>query len=139
MTLGGFALARPAGHLRRRSSSARPHPLVRLGILRTPALVRANVGAMALFGGYVAFQFIVTLYLQDALGWSRARDGDGASCPAGLIVAFGAPRTGALINRIGTTRPIAGAGHGRFAVGYVLFLRVGATPNYARCCCRRCC
>src|SRR5579862_4644979 len=39
-------------------------PLVRLGILRSSSLLRANLGAMALFGSWVGFQFILTLYLQ---------------------------------------------------------------------------
>ena len=34
-----------------------PHPLVRLGILRSPQLVHANIAAMALFGSYIGFQF----------------------------------------------------------------------------------
>src|SRR5262249_43146302 len=37
-------------------------PLVRLGILRSGALVRANIGAMCLFGSWVGFQFIAVLY-----------------------------------------------------------------------------
>jgi predicted MFS family arabinose efflux permease len=106
-----------------------PHPLVRLGILRTPGLVRANLTAMALFGCYVSFQFIVTLYLQDALGWS-ALGMALALLPGGLIVAFGAPRTGALIDRIGTAR-VAALGMAAFAIGYLLFLRVGSTLDYA--------
>src|SRR5262249_31145744 len=40
-----------------------PAPLVRLGILRSEQLVRANLGAMMLFGGWVGFQFIATLYM----------------------------------------------------------------------------
>src|SRR5690348_1445267 len=47
-----------------------PHPLVRLGILRSSTLVRANLASMALFGSYIGFQFIGTLYLQSVLGWS---------------------------------------------------------------------
>src|SRR5215217_6424532 len=41
--------------IERRSSS----PLVRLGILRTGSLVRANLGMMSLFGAYVGFQFVM--------------------------------------------------------------------------------
>ena len=47
-----------------------PQPLVRLGIFRSAPLVRANLGAMCLFGAYVGFQFVATLYLQTTLGWS---------------------------------------------------------------------
>jgi hypothetical protein len=40
-------------------------PLVRLGILRSAALRRANFGAMALVGSWFGFQFIGTLYMQN--------------------------------------------------------------------------
>jgi hypothetical protein len=45
-------------------------PLVRLGILRSARLVRAGVGAMWLFGGWVGFQFVASLYMQQARDWS---------------------------------------------------------------------
>jgi MFS family permease len=44
-------------------------PLVRLGILRSAGLVRANAGAMLLFGCATGLNFITTLYLQNVLGW----------------------------------------------------------------------
>lgn len=34
------------------------HPLVRLGILRSAPLARANIGLVILFGSYVGFQFV---------------------------------------------------------------------------------
>ena len=48
--------------------------------------MRANLGAMALFGAYVGFQFVATLYLQKTLGWS-ALETALAFLPAGLFVA----------------------------------------------------
>ncbi|MDA0139006.1 MFS transporter [Solirubrobacter deserti] len=102
------------------------HPLVRLGILRSGSLVRANLGAMALFGAYVGFQFVATLYLQNTLGWSVLETAL-AFLPGGLLVAFGAPRMGAIISRYGTTRPIL-ASTLAFAAGYALFLPVDANP-----------
>jgi MFS family permease len=127
-TLGSFAVA--AGLLAAfvAIEQRTAHPLVRLGILRTPGLVRANVTAMAVFGCYVSFQFIVTLYLQDALGWSALTMAM-ALLPAGLIVAFGAPHTGKLIDRIGLTN-VTILGMLSFTAGYVLFLRVGPTLSY---------
>ncbi len=101
-------------------------PLVRLGILRNGPLVRANLGAMALFGAYVGFQFIATLHLQDTLGWS-ALETALAFLPGGLLVALGAPRMGAVISRYGTLRPIL-ASTLAFTAGYALFLPVDATP-----------
>ena len=41
-----------------RSSGSASQPLVRLGIFRSAPLVRANLGAMCLFGAYVGFQFV---------------------------------------------------------------------------------
>jgi MFS family permease len=103
-----------------------PQPLVRLGILRSAPLVRANLGAMCLFGAYVGFQFVATLYLQTTLGWSALQTAL-AFLPAGLLVAVGAPRMGVVITRYGTAKPIV-ASTVSFALGYALFLRVDATP-----------
>src|ERR1700761_9523940 len=43
-------------------------PLVRLGILRAGAPARGNLGALTLFGSYIAFQFLLTQYLQSLMG-----------------------------------------------------------------------
>jgi len=103
-------------------------PLVRLGILRSGHLVRANIGMATVFGAYVAFQFVGTLYLQHTLGWSALHTAL-AFLPGGMIVAFGAPRIGPLVDRFGTSRVIA-VGAAAFAVGYALFLRVDAVPYW---------
>jgi EmrB/QacA subfamily drug resistance transporter len=105
-----------------------PEPLVRLGILRTGSLVRANLGAMALIGGWFGFQFIVTLYMQQLRGWSALETGL-AIFPAGLLVAFLAPRIAPLVERFGPTRLIA-AGLASTAAGYALFLPIGADSGY---------
>src|SRR5919108_1861472 len=105
------------------------HPLVRLGILRSGRLVRANLGMMTVFGAYVSFQFVGTLYLQSLLGWS-ALETALAFLPGGLLVAFGAPRIGPLVDRFGTERIIL-VGAVAFAVGYALFLRIGESFSYA--------
>jgi MFS family permease len=52
-----------------------------------------------------------------------------AFLPAGLIVAFGAPRVGALADRIGTQRVIL-LGALAFVIGYALFLRIGDDSSY---------
>ena len=90
--------------------------------------MRANLGAMCLFGAYVGFQFVATLYLQGTLGWS-ALETALAFLPGGLLVAFGAPRMGAVISRYGTTQPIL-ASTIAFAAGYALFLPVDAKPYW---------
>jgi MFS family permease len=99
-----------------------PHPLVRLGILRSASLLHANASAAVMFGGYVAFQFLVTLYVQDSLGWSPIGMAMGF-LPAGLIVVASVSRIGLLLGRVGTTRLIM-AGLLAFVAAYALFLRV---------------
>jgi MFS family permease len=129
LTVGAFALAiallAAFVTIERRSSA----PLVRLGVLRSGSLVRANLGAMTLFGAYIGFQFIVTLYLQAMNDWS-ALEAALAFLPAGLLVAFGSTRIGPLVDRIGTQSVIA-VGAIASVAGYALMLRVDAVPAYA--------
>jgi EmrB/QacA subfamily drug resistance transporter len=104
------------------------HPLVRLGIFRQANLRNANLAIMTVFGAYVSFQFIGTLYLQNLLGWSSLETALGF-LPAGLIVAFLSPNAGKVADRIGTERMVA-AGMTLFVVGYALFLRIGPSSDY---------
>ena len=104
-------------------------PLLRLSILKSRRLVRANLAGMALFGAYFGFQFVGTLYLQGMLGWSPVETAL-AFLPAGLLVAVGAMRMGPVIDRVGTEKVIA-TGLAASVVGYLLFLRMDADPSYA--------
>ena len=106
-----------------------PAPLVRLGILRSGPLVRANLGMMTLFGAYVGFQFVMTLYLQALNGWSPVETAL-AFLPAGLLVAAGSPRIGPLVDRFGVPRLFA-VSAAASALGYALVLRLDAAPDYA--------
>ena len=129
ITLGSFAvvlaLAVAFVMIERRVA----HPLLRLGILRNRNVLAADLTAMAVFGSYAGFQFIGTIYMQSLLHWSPLSMAL-AFLPAGLIVAFGGPRTGALVNRFGAGRVIA-VGLAAFVVAYGLFLQIDANPNYA--------
>jgi MFS family permease len=104
--------------------------LVRLGILRSGALVRANIGAMSLLGGWVGTLFILTLYLQDFRGWPAWETGL-AVCPSGLVVAVLAPRIAApLVDRFGTARVIL-AGLTSAVVSYALLQFLDVSSSYA--------
>jgi MFS family permease len=105
-----------------------PNPLVRLGILRSGPLRRANFGAMALLGSWFGFQFMGTLYMQDLRDWSAVQMAL-AFLPAGIIVATASPNIGRVVDRFGTTLPIA-AGLTSLAASYVLFLNIGANTDY---------
>lgn len=105
------------------------HPLIRLGILKAPTLRRANLTAMTVFGAWIGFQFVGTLYMQQLRGWS-AFEMAGAFLPAGLIVAFGSPRSGALVMKYGSARVIA-AGMVSFVGAYLLATGIDANSSYA--------
>ena len=104
------------------------HPLIRFSILKEGWVARANLSAVGLFGSYLSFQFIVTMYLQSVLGWTPLGMAL-ALLPAGLLVATSAPFADKLIEKFGATQLIL-AGLTAMGLGYVLFLRVGTTPNY---------
>ncbi|MCT7354866.1 MFS transporter [Streptomyces sp. 15-116A] len=108
----------------RRSAS----PLIRLGVLRSGAQVRAQLGALTFVGSYIGFQFLVTLYMQQLLGWSALHTAL-AFLPAGALVALSATKVGAVIDRFGTARLIV-LGFGLMVTGYVLFLRIDLDPGY---------
>ena len=106
------------------------HPLIRLGILRIGTVVRANLSMVALFGSYLSFQFMMTIYLQDVLGWSPLKMAL-ALLPAGLLVAFGSPFVGRLIDRYGTPRLLISS-MTSLLLGYAWFLlTAGNAPHYA--------
>ncbi|WP_330292908.1 MFS transporter [Streptomyces sp. NBC_00576] len=104
-------------------------PLVRLGVLRSGNQIRAQLGALTLFGSYVGFQFLVTIYMQSLLGWSALHTAL-AFLPAGAVVALSATKMGAIVDRFGTQRLIV-AGFALMITGYALFLRVSLDPSYA--------
>jgi MFS family permease len=105
-----------------------PRPLVRLGIFRSWHLVHANVSGAIMAGGYFAFQFLVTLYLQDSLGWSPLAMALGF-LPAGLLVIASSTRMDRVLARVRTQTLIAG-GMVAFLTAYVLFLRVDPDLGY---------
>src|SRR3954449_3141087 len=103
-------------------------PLVRLGILRSGLLIRANLGSLLLFGSATAMNFITTLYLQDVLGWGPLKTGL-VFMSSSLVTATVGPRAGALATRVGTT-PILLAGSAALVGPSVAFLDIGLSSNY---------
>ena len=129
-TIGAFALSAILLSLFVAIERRSPAPLVRLGILRSSSLVRANLGMMTMFGAYVGFQFVMTLYLQTLNGWSAIQTAL-AFLPAGLLVALLSTRIGPIVDRIGTSRLVA-LGALSFATGYTaIALRgIDIAPSY---------
>ena len=104
-------------------------PLVRLGILRSWPIAQANVIGAVLSGAYTSFQFLVTLYLQQSLGWSPLAMALGF-LPGGLLVIASATRMDRVLERVSTQVLIA-VGMTSFLAAYLLFLRVDPALGYA--------
>jgi MFS family permease len=103
-------------------------PLVRLGLLRSGPLVRANLGAMALTGSFFGFQFVTVLYLQELRGWSTVQTGL-TLMVVGIDSILAPTLTPKLVERWGNVRVILG-GFLLAAVAYALFLPLGADWTY---------
>jgi predicted MFS family arabinose efflux permease len=119
-TLAGAAVLLAAFVRIERRSAA---PLVRLGILRSAPLLRANAGAMLLVGSFMAFQFVAVLYLQELRGWSEVETGL-ALAVVGIDAVLAPTLTPVLVNRFGNSRVVV-AGLVLAALAYLLFLPIG--------------
>ncbi|MDX6421381.1 MAG: hypothetical protein QOG28_6001 [Trebonia sp.] len=127
-TIGSFALvvAGLAAFVAIESRSR--DPLMPLTIFRSGQLLRANIGAVTLFGSYVSFQFLATQYLQSLAGWSPISTAL-AFLPAGVMVAVLSVGVGPLLGRFGTGR-LAAAAFACLVAAYAVFLRAGVAPDY---------
>ncbi|MGC5009609.1 MFS transporter [Streptosporangium sp. DT93] len=121
----GFALLAVFPAIERRSAA----PLVRLGLLRSGPLVRANLGFLLFSGSFFGFQFLVVLYLQELRGWSSLQAAL-ALLVIGIDAVLAPTLTPWLVNRFGNVRVIL-CGLCLAAVAYLLFLPVGLDWTYA--------
>lgn len=103
-------------------------PLVRLGILRTGSMVRADLGALLFVGAFFGFQFVVTLYLQELRGWSSLQTAI-ALVIMGCDAVLAPTLTPKLVARFGNARVIVG-GFVLAVLAYGLFLPVGMDWPY---------
>ncbi|MGW5972248.1 MFS transporter [Streptomyces sp. NPDC055186] len=104
-------------------------PLVRLGIFRKTAMVRADLAALLFLGAFFGFQFIVTLYLQELRGWSSLQAAI-ALIAMGCDAVLAPILTPRLVHRYGNSRVIFG-GFLLAVMAYGLFLPVGRDWSYA--------
>ncbi|GII76196.1 MFS transporter [Sphaerisporangium rufum] len=119
LTLGSLAVAAVLLALFLVVERTHPTPLVPLTIFRRPQLSRANF-CMLMFGAYVGFQFVLTLYYQDVLGWSPLQAGL-AFLLGGVLTAATARFGAAAVTRYGAW-PVAFTGLAMLAVGYLAWV-----------------
>ncbi|WP_424637172.1 MFS transporter [Embleya sp. AB8] len=103
-------------------------PLVRLGILRSGALVRANLGALLFAGSFFGFQFVAVFYLQEVRDWSTLQTSF-ALLAVGADAVLAPTVTPRLVERFGNLRVILG-GMLLAALAYALFLSIEADTTY---------
>lgn len=104
------------------------NPLVRLGIFRSGALVRANLAGLLFAAGFFGFQFLLVLYLQELRGWSSLQTSF-AMIVIGVDAILSPVLVPRLVTRFGNARLILG-GLLIASLSYVLFLPVGADWTY---------
>ena len=105
-----------------------PAPLVRLGIFRHVGLVRTNLAGLLYIGAFFGFQFVVTLYLQDLLGWSPLETGLTFAI-MGIDLVLAPLLTPSLVRRFGNV-PVMVAGFVSATLAFVLFLRLDDHWSY---------
>ncbi|UGQ15664.1 MFS transporter [Yinghuangia sp. ASG 101] len=103
-------------------------PLIRLGILRDPGLVRANLAGLLFAGAFFGFQFIVVLYLQELRDWSTLQTSF-AMTVIGIDAILSPTLTPKLVERFGNARVVFG-GLLLATAAYALFLPVGIDWTY---------
>lgn len=107
---------------------AAPRPLIQARLLRNRTLIRSMAGAAALNGVNLGLLLVMTVRLQDGLGWSPLRTAL-AFLPASAPLACAALLSRKLIARYGTARLIALGALGP-VVGTALCLRHPVPENY---------
>lgn len=107
----------------------RPEPLLELRFFRSRPFTGANVIAVLAFVVLGGFLFVITLYLQQARGYSPLRAGL-SLLPATVVMAAAAPVAGQLTGRRGARIPLVASGL-FIAAGMALLLGVGPGTSFA--------
>jgi EmrB/QacA subfamily drug resistance transporter len=104
------------------------NPVFPFSILRINGLAAADITQVAAIGGFYAMFFLITLYMQNVLGYSQIQAGL-AYVPTTLGVAISAGVSSQLLTRVGT-RPVIIAGAIIGAAGLFLLSGVPVHGSY---------
>jgi predicted MFS family arabinose efflux permease len=104
-------------------------PLMRFGILRTKTVLGANVAGFILGTALFSMFLMLTLYMQQVLGYSAMKTGVAYLAVAGTSIIW-ANVAAALVGKVGV-RPLIAGGMAILAVGLVLFSQVSVGGSYA--------
>ena len=103
-------------------------PLVPLGIFRLQTLAAANVAGLVLGTALFSMFLMLTLYMQQVLGYSALETGFGYLAVAGTAVIW-ANFAAAAVNRVGV-KPTLIVGMSLLTVGLLLFTQVSVGGSY---------
>ena len=103
-------------------------PMVPLRFFKSRTFTGANIDAFAVMFLIAGLAFFGTLYLQNVLGFSPVRAGM-ALIPMVIVMMFGAPVSGTLVNRIGA-RVLISFGMVVAGLGTLLYMRASVDGSY---------
>src|SRR5881398_2202873 len=103
-------------------------PLMRFGILRTKTVAGANVGGLILGTATFSMFLMLTLYMQQVLGYSPMKTGMAYLAVAGTAILWSAVAA-QLVTRIGV-KPVLVAGMIALTGGLVYFTQVSVHGSY---------
>src|SRR3954451_18106772 len=104
-------------------------PLMRFGLLRTKTVTGANVAGLILGTAIFAMFLMLTLYMQQVLGYSPIKTGLAYLAVAGTAILWSAVAA-QLVNRLGV-KPVLVIGMVALTAGLVWFTQVSVTGSYA--------
>jgi EmrB/QacA subfamily drug resistance transporter len=105
-----------------------PEPLMRLGIFRISTVAGANVASFILGTALFSMFLMLTLYMQQVLGYSAMKTGVAYLAVAGTAILWSAVAA-QLVTRVGV-KPVLVTGMTALTVGLVLFTQVSVGGSY---------
>ncbi len=105
-----------------------PEPLMRLGIFRTRTVAGANVAGFIMGTALFSMFLMLTLYMQQVLGYSAMKTGVAYLAVAGTAIIWSAVAA-QLVTRVGV-KPVLTAGMAFLTAGHVLFTQVPVDGSY---------
>jgi EmrB/QacA subfamily drug resistance transporter len=107
-----------------------PEPLMRFGLLRTRTVSGANVAGFILGTALFSMFLMLTLYMQQVLGYSAMKTGVAYLAVAGTAILWSAV-AGQLVTRVGV-KPVLVVGMTMLTTGLLFFTQVSADGTYLR-------
>jgi predicted MFS family arabinose efflux permease len=105
-----------------------PEPLMRFGILRIRTVLGANVAGFILGTALFAMFLMLTLYMQQVLGYSAMKTGVAYLATAGTAIIWSGVAA-QLVNKVGV-KPVLVAGMSFLTIGLVYLTQVSVGGSY---------